>query len=214
MSRLAGLFWLAAVLALAGCDQVALPAFPARTAAGQVLPTATPAPDPFPTVTPAPLPSPTAVPARTAGWRGLTVMAEDRCSPYGPDDYSYPQSVEPHIAADMGGIIYGSYTGRMFGSTRDTDIEHIVARSEAHDSGLCAADAQTQKRFSSDLLNLTLAAPNVNRCQKVAKDAAEWLPDLNRCWFADRVVRVRQKYNLTIDRREADALCRDACRWR
>ncbi len=31
-------------------------------------------------------------------------------------------------------------------------------------------------------------------------------PMLNQCWFADRVVRVRQKYNLSIDRREADAL--------
>ena len=33
-------------------------------------------------------------------------------------------------------------------------------------------------------------------------DAAEWLPELNRCWFAA----VRQEYGLTIDRREADAL--------
>lgn len=31
-------------------------------------------------------------------------------------------------------------------------------------------------------------------------------PDLNRCWFADRVVRVRQKYSLTVDRRESEAL--------
>ena len=106
----------------------------------------------------------------------------------------------------MGGIIYGPYTGRMFADRGETDIERIVARSEAHDSGLCAADSGTRKRFSSDLLNLTLAAPSVNRHQKVAKDAAEWLPDLNRRWFADRVVRVRLKYGLTIDRREADAL--------
>ena len=106
----------------------------------------------------------------------------------------------------MGGIIYGPYTGRMFADRGETDIERIVARSEAHDSGLCAAGSRTRRRFASDLLNLTLAAPNVNRNQKVAKDAAEWLPDLNRRWFADRVVRVRQKYGLTIDRREAAAL--------
>ena len=61
-------------------------------------------------------------------------------------------------------------------------------------------------RFASDLLNLTLAALSVNRHLKAAKDAAEWLPDLNRCWFADRMIRVRQKYGLTIDRQEADAL--------
>ena len=83
-----------------------------------------------------------------------------------------------------------------------------MARSEAHDSGLCAATAETRRRFATDLLNLTLASPGVNRGQKGARDAAEWLPDRNQCWFADRVVGVRQKYSLTIDRREADALDR------
>ena len=84
----------------------------------------------------------------------------------------------------------------------------MVARSEAHDSGLCAADNPTRRRFATDLLNFTLAGPNVNRYQKVDKDAAEWLPDQNRCWFAARVIAVRQKYELTIDQREADALDR------
>ena len=35
---------------------------------------------------------------------------------------------------------------------------------------------------------------------------ADWLPDLNRCWFAATIVAVRQEYGLTIDRREADVL--------
>ena len=106
----------------------------------------------------------------------------------------------------MGGIIYGPYTGTWFDSTSQTDIEHIVARSEAHDSGLCAVDAATKRRFSSDLLNLTLASPAVNRSQKSAKDAAEWLPGLNQCWFANRVVEVRQRYELTVDQRERNVL--------
>ena len=89
---------------------------------------------------------------------------------------------------------------------RQTDIEHIVARSEAHDSGLCRADIVTRKRFSSDLLNLTLAGPKLNRHQKRAYDAAEWMPEINRCWFANRVLQVRLKYGLSIDRREAEAL--------
>ena len=50
------------------------------------------------------------------------------------------------------------------------------------------------------------AAPGVNRHQKSDRDAAEWLPPRNRCWFAARVVEVRRKYGLTIDRREADAI--------
>ena len=62
-----------------------------------------------------------------------------------------------------------------------------------------------RRRFANDLDNLTLATPQLNR-QKGGKDAAEWMPEQARCWFAERVVAVRQEYDLTIDRREAAAL--------
>ena len=203
---------------------------PEPTATGTPAPTpaATPVPTPtrMPTPTPAPAatdiptakptPTPTAVlrptsaptPAPTqpaATWRGITVAPEHRCSPYDSDDYSYSPSVEPRIVEELGGV-YGPYTGTWFESIRETDIEHIIARSEAHDSGLCAANPATRSEFASDLLNLTLASPSVNRHQKVAKDVAEWLPDLNQCWFVDRTVQVRLEYGLTIDEAEADAV--------
>ena len=139
-------------------------------------------------------------------WRGLTIAPEHRCAAYDRDDYPYSQSVETRIIAGMGGRVYGPYTGRYFASRRETDIEHMVATSEAHDSGLCGADAGTKRRFASDLLNLTLAAPAVNRHQKSGKDAGEWMPRTNRCWFAVRVVAVKRKYRLTVDAREARAL--------
>ena len=142
-----------------------------------------------------------------SSWRGLVVAPEHRCSPYDSDEYRYSQSVEDQIVEALGGV-YGPYTGRWFASQSETDIEHMVARSEAHDSGLCAADDETKRRFANDLLNLTLAGPQVNRYQKVAKDAAEWLPAQNQCWFSARVIEVRQKYGLTIDRAEAEALDR------
>ena len=69
-----------------------------------------------------------------------------------------------------------------------------------------AADATTRVRFAGDLDKLTLASPKVNRYQKSGKDAGEWMPAKNKCWFAARVVTVRQKYRLTIDAREAAAL--------
>ena len=142
-----------------------------------------------------------AAPAET--WRGLVVAPEHRCSDYDKRrDYPYPQSVERDIVRALGAV-YGPYTGRCFASTAETDIEHVVATSEAHDSGLCAADAAMKARFARDLRNLTLAAPAVNRYQKSGKDAAEWVPDRNRCWFAGRGVEVRRAYGLTIDRREA-----------
>ena len=146
----------------------------------------------------------TSVSAET--WRGLTVAPEHRCSEYDKKrDYPYPPSVEEAIVRDIGAV-YGPYTGTCFTSIRETDIEHVVATSEAHDSGLCAADAGTRRQFARDLRNLTLASPPVNRHAKGGKDAAEWSPDHNRCWFAGRILEVRRAYNLTVDRREAAAL--------
>ena len=142
----------------------------------------------------------------TETWRGLVVAPENRCSPYDKRrDYPYPQSIEPDIVRRLGGV-YGPYTGTCFASSRETDIEHIVATSEAHDSGLCARDRAVRARFAADLRNLTLASPRVNRHQKSGKDAAEWLPVRNRCWFAARVVEVRRAYDLTINPREAVVL--------
>ena len=112
--------------------------------------------------------------------------------------------MEPRVVEAQGGI-YGPYTGTWFGSIRETDIEHIVARSEAHDSGLCAASPATRAAFASDLLNLTLASPSVNRHQKSDNDVAEWLPGLNQCWYVDRTLQVRREYGLTIDIVEAAA---------
>ena len=139
-------------------------------------------------------------------WRSLTVAPEHRCAPYDKKrDYPYPQSVERDVVRALGAV-YGPYTGTCFSSSRETDIEHIVAASEAHDSGLCERDAETKARFSRDLRNLTLASPSVNRHQKTGKDASEWVPRRNQCWFAGRVLEVRQAYGLTIDRDEAEAL--------
>ena len=79
-------------------------------------------------------------------WRGLVVAPEERCTPYNADEYSYPQSVEPQIADRLGGA-YSPYTCETFGELTETDIEHIVARSEAHDSGLCLALPGTQAQI-------------------------------------------------------------------
>ena len=135
---------------------------------------------------------------------GLRIEPENRCSHYDSDLYPYSQSVEPRIVNQQGGRIYGPYTGTYFASIRETDIEHIVARSEAHDSGLCAASSTTRRNFANDLLNLTLASPSVNRHQKVDKDLAQWLPALNQCWYVNQVVLVKRKYNLSMDQAEAN----------
>ena len=124
--------------------------------------------------------------------------------PYDRDDYRYSQAVEGAIVARDG--LQSPYDLTTFRSTSESDIEHLIALSEAHDSGLCAASASVRRRFASDLDNLALATPELNRREKGARDAADWLPSKNRCWFAVQVVKVRREYGLTIDSREVRAL--------
>ena len=152
---------------------------------------------------------PPAIYAHADSALGLVIAPEHRCTAYDRKHYPYPQSVEIDVIRSMEGRIYGPYTRRYHASRRDTDIEHIVALSEAHDSGMCAASAFLRRQFAADPLNLTLAAPEVNRCNaggKCGYDAAEWQPSMNRCWFAARIVAVKRKYALTADRAEASAL--------
>jgi len=143
-------------------------------------------------------------------WRGLVVESENRCSSYDKSEqYPYPQSVEDETVENMGGVVYGPYTGRYFDNDRETDIEHIVAASEGHDSGLCKASSSKRRQFATDQLNLTLAAPEVNRCNvggKCGFDPAEWMPEKNKCWFANRIVEIKTKYALSVDQAESKAL--------
>ena len=140
-------------------------------------------------------------------WRGIAVAPEHRCSPYDRSDYSYPQEVELRIIDRQGGM-FSPYTGETFASRRESDIEHIVAISEAHDSGACAWPQGRRRAFARDPDNLTLASPGLNRHEKRGKDFAEWQPPRNRCWMAATVVAVKRKYGLSVDRAEQQALQR------
>ena len=84
-----------------------------------------------------------------------------------------------------------------------TDIDHIVALAEAYDSGL--PDSQFRD-FAGDLANLTIADPVVNRQRKSDSDAGGWRPSRNTGWFAAQVVAVKQKYGLSLNPAERDAL--------
>ena len=136
----------------------------------------------------------------------IIIGPENRCSEYDVSDYSYNPWIETKIVQEQ--PLMSLYTGKVYDSTRDTDIEHIVSRREAHDSGMCNQPKATRKKFANDLLNLTLAAPHINRVNKRDKDASEWQPPLiePHCWFSTRILRVKSKYNLTVDPKEAVAL--------
>ncbi|MCY3839303.1 MAG: hypothetical protein OXH09_11785 [Gammaproteobacteria bacterium] len=140
-------------------------------------------------------------------WRGLEVVEESRCpdARYDRDEYgSSYHSKEDDIIEQLGAI-FDPYTGICYASDSETTIDHMVALHQAHHSGMCFADTDTKRTFGGDILNLTLAAGEVNG-RKGALDAFDWMPEMNRCWFARRVVDVRLKYGMTVDKAEAEAL--------
>lgn len=144
--------------------------------------------------------------------KSLNVEPENDCGKhYSHYQYVYlayrgDEDLENRIARNQGGI-FSPYDKITYDSIKETDIEHIVARKQAHLSGFaCKSTEQTKRSFVTDLNNLTLATPKVNRGDKRDKDAANYMPQENKCWFAATVIRVKFLYNLSIDKRERDAL--------
>ena len=164
-------------------------------------------------ITPPPPPTTNAreCPAGSATWMGLPVCEEGARVGYDRNAFgSAYSSLEDEIIDGLpksDGQVYTPYTCKLFDIRADgtaaTDIEHIVALAEAYDSGLAESQFRT---FAGDLDNLTLADPAVNRSQKSDRDAGEWGPPQNSGWFAARVVVVKQKYGLSVNPAERNAL--------
>ena len=147
-------------------------------------------------------------------WRGLKVCDERPRDGYDRDAFGTGySSLEDEIIAALPptmkatGQVYTPYSCLAFditaAGTAATDIEHIVALAETHDSGI--VDDQ-RRDIASDLDNLTIADPTVNRLEKSDRDAAEWMPARHGAWFAERVIQVKLEYGLSIDPAERDAL--------
>ena len=147
-------------------------------------------------------------------WRGLKVCDEQPRDGYNRDAFGTGySSLEDDIIAALpptmkaNGQVYTPYSCLAFDITANgtaaTDIEHIVALAETHDSGI--AD-ERRRHIASDLNNLTIADPTVNRSEKSDRDAAEWMPARHGAWFAERVIQVKLEYGLSVDPAERDAL--------
>lgn len=146
----------------------------------------------------------------TETWKGLEVReeyGEDECPAYSSvrTDFAYSSSADLVIEKSLGGF-YSPYDDVWYDEATDVDVEHMVARKEAHDSGLCKATPETRYKFANDLLNLTLCTPSLNRQEKSDKDAGEWLPQYNKCWFVFTVIQVKKKYGMSVDATERDAM--------
>ncbi|MYD45125.1 MAG: hypothetical protein F4W92_02065 [Gammaproteobacteria bacterium] len=135
---------------------------------------------------------------------GLRVEPENTCTEYNSAEYPYGSTIDVIKAKEMGGI-FGAFENQCFDTFKDVDVDHLVARKEAHDSGLCAAEAQIKINFANDLENIALASASVNR-SKSDRDPSDWLPDHNACWYVWQHMHIKRKYQMTIDEAEKKAI--------
>ena len=150
------------------------------------------------------------IPALAETWKGLEVREEyddEECPSYRSvsKDYQYSSNTDLVIEQLLGGF-YSPYDDIWYDEATDVDVEHMVARKEAHESGLCKATPEVRYAFANDMLNLTLCTPSLNRNEKSDKDAADWLPQYNKCWYVFTVIQVKQKYKMSVNVEERDAM--------
>jgi len=89
------------------------------------------------------------------------------------------------------------------------DIDHVVALSNAWQTGAAYFDRNIRSQIANDPLNLLAVDAKLNR-QKGDGDAATWLPPNKafRCEYVSRQVSVKAKYSLWVTPPEKDAILR------
>lgn len=112
----------------------------------------------------------------------------------------------------ISGVLIDPFSGKQLQfnlniSTSNIDIDHIVALSNAWQTGAAYLDQVTRSNFANDPLNLLAVDATLNR-QKGDGDAATWLPPLKsfRCEYVARQVAVKSKYKLWVTAPEKKAI--------
>lgn len=104
------------------------------------------------------------------------------------------------------------YTGQVFTSPRDLEIDHMVPLAEAHASGGWAWDSAKKLAFFNNLSDpdaLVAASVSSNR-SKGARQPHEWLPanENFRCRYLQAWARVKVAWGLEVDPAESQAFVR------
>ena len=89
------------------------------------------------------------------------------------------------------------------------DIDHLVALSNAWQTGAAYFDKSIRSQIANDPLNLLAVDAKLNR-QKGDGDAATWLPPNKafRCEYVSRQISVKAKYSLWVTQPEKEAITR------
>jgi hypothetical protein len=118
-----------------------------------------------------------------------------------------------HNCIVTSGILHDPYTGTVIHFTRGrrtseaVQIDHVVALSDAWQTGAQQLDESTRRDLANDPLNL-LAVDGPANQQKSDSDAASWLPANKpfRCDYVARQIAVKKKYRLWVTAAEKEAM--------
>ena len=128
-------------------------------------------------------------------------------------DLTAKQHKNPRGCVVISGILNDPYTGKVINFMRGKDtseqvqIDHVVALSDAWQSGAQEISAQERLQLANDPENL-LAVDGPANQQKSDSDAATWLPANAsfRCSYVARQIRVKAKYHLWVKPAEKEAM--------
>ena len=112
----------------------------------------------------------------------------------------------------VGGQLLDPFSGKSltFSSTKSNiDIDHLVALSNAWQTGAAYFDKAKRTQIANDPLNLLAVDAKLNR-QKRDGDAATWLPPAKsfRCEYVAAQIAVKVKYSLWLTAPEKSAMSR------
>lgn len=115
----------------------------------------------------------------------------------------------------LSGDLHDPYTGKLIHFVRGTDtsddvqIDHVVALSNAWQTGAQQLSFVQRETLANDPLNL-LAVDGPANQEKGDGDAATWLPPNKafRCQYVTRQIEVKKKYQLWVTPAEKEAMLR------
>lgn len=106
------------------------------------------------------------------------------------------------------GELFDYYTGKTISYSDGIDIDHIVSKKNAWDSGGYSWGGDTWAEFVNDEKRVLIATSSSANRSKGSKDAADWLPENTEYWckYVIQQIEIKNFYDLTIRQTEKDRM--------
>lgn len=106
------------------------------------------------------------------------------------------------------GELFDYYTGKTISLADGIDIDHIVAKKNAWDSGGYLWDKEAWTKYINDEDRVLIATSDSANRSKGSKDAADWLPENTEYWckYVIQQIEIKDFYKLSVRQAEKDKM--------